>query len=206
MSPELILEKGVLQLGLSVTPEVQRKLLSYLELLKKWNRVYSLTAILQPEQMVSHHLLDSLAVVPYLWPGSWLDVGSGAGLPGVVMALMHPEWEFTLLDSNSKKTSFMQQVVIELGLSNVVVCCTRVESWRPEKKFNGIISRAFAQVGEFTALTQHLLTQNGGWIAMKGAPDQELKQLPIGVVLEKVIPLQVPSLNAARCLVLLKAV
>ncbi len=187
-----------------MVPEVQQKMLAYLALLQKWNKVYSLTAI-QPEQMVSHHLLDSLAVLPYLWPSRWLDVGSGAGLPGLVLALMRPQWAFTLLDSNSKKTSFVQQVVIELGLRNVTVCCARVEDWQAEEKFDGIISRAFAEVAEFTALTRHLLNHEGGWIAMKGAPEKELERLPAGIVMEQMIPLQVPDLDAARCLVILKA-
>ena len=106
------LRRGIAQLGLVAAPEVQQKLLDYLALLQKWNKVYSLTAIRQPEQMVSHHLLDSLAVLKHLWPGRWLDVGCGAGLPGLVLALMQPEWTFTLLDSNSKKTSFVQQAMI----------------------------------------------------------------------------------------------
>jgi 16S rRNA (guanine527-N7)-methyltransferase len=200
-----MLASGITQLEMEVAPEIQKKMLAYLALLQKWNKVYSLTAIREPEQMVSHHLLDSLAVLPHLWPSRWLDVGCGAGLPGLVLALMRPEWAFTLLDSNSKKTSFVQQAVIELELHNVSVCCARVEGWQPAEKFDGIISRAFAEVAEFTALTRHLLTQEGGWVAMKGAPDQELEQLPTGIVVERVIPLQVPSLDAARCLVLLKA-
>ena len=205
MNIEQALARGIEQLGMEVTPEVQQKMLAYLALLQKWNKVYSLTAIRQTEQMVSHHLLDSLAVLPHLWPSRWLDVGSGAGLPGLVLALMRPEWTFTLLDSNSKKTSFVQQAVIELGLRNVSVCCARVEDWQPEEKFDGIISRAFAELGEFTALTRHLLLQDGGWVAMKGVPDQELVRLPTGIAVERVIPLQVPSLDAARCLVILKA-
>ena len=205
MNPEQALASGIMQLGMEATPEVQQKMLAYLALLQKWNKVYSLTAIRQPEQMVSHHLLDSLAVLPHLWPSRWLDVGCGAGLPGLVLALMRPEWAFTLLDSNSKKTSFVQQAVIELGLRNVSVCCVRVEDWQPKEKFDGIISRAFAEVADFTTLTRHLLTQDGGWVAMKGAPDQELERLPTGVVVEGIIPLQVPSLDAARCLVILKA-
>lgn len=206
MSLELALARGIAQLEMEVPTEAQQKLLSYLALLQKWNKVYSLTAIRQPEQMVSNHLLDSLAVLPHLWPGRWLDVGCGPGLPGLVLALMRPEWAFTLLDSNSKKTSFVQQAVIELGLRNVSVCCARVESWQPEEKFDGIISRAFAEVAEFTALTRHLLTPQGKWAAMKGAPEQELERLPIGVMVDRVISLQVPSLDAARCLVILKAI
>ncbi|MGB4923248.1 MAG: 16S rRNA (guanine(527)-N(7))-methyltransferase RsmG, partial [Candidatus Nitrotoga sp.] len=133
---------GITQLGLDATPELQRKLLSYLEMLQKWNRVYNLTAIRQPEQMISGHVLDSLAVLPHLWPGRWLDVGCGAGLPGIILALMRPEWTFVLLDSNNKKTSFVQQVKIELELHNVSITCTRVEAWQTGEKFDGIISRA----------------------------------------------------------------
>ncbi len=205
MNLEQALASGITQLGITVTPEEQQKMLAYIVLLQKWNKVYSLTAIRQAEQMVSHHLLDSLAVLPYLWPSRWLDVGCGAGLPGLVLALMRPEWAFTLLDSNSKKTSFVQQAVIELGLHNVSVRCVRVEDWQPEEKFDGIISRAFAEVAEFATLTRHLLKQDGGWIAMKGAPEQELERLPTGIAVERMIPLQVPSLDAARCLVILKA-
>ena len=131
---------------------------------------------------------------------------SGAGLQGLILALMRPEWGFTLLDSNSKKMGFVQQAIIELGLSNVRVCCSRVEEWKPEKKFDGIISRAFAEVSLFTSLTRHLLAQDGAWVAMKGSPDDsELERLPAGVVTDKVITIQVPGMNAARCLVLLKA-
>ena len=205
MNSEEMLARGIAQLGIEVAPELQQKMLAYLALLQKWNKVYSLTAIRQPEQMVSHHLLDSLAVLPHLWPGRWLDVGCGPGLPGLILALVRPEWTFTLLDSNSKKTSFVQQALIELGLRNVSVCCARVESWQPEEKFDGIISRAFAEVAEFTTLTRHLLAQDGGWVAMKGSPEQELVRLSAGVAIERVIPLQVPSLDAARCLVILKA-
>jgi 16S rRNA (guanine527-N7)-methyltransferase len=197
------LARGLAQLELPVSLEVQQKLLNYLALLQKWNKVYNLTAIHQPEQMVSHHLLDSLAVLPYLWPRRWLDVGCGAGLPGVVLALMRPEWAFTLLDSNSKKTAFVQQAIIELELHNVQVCCMRVERWRVEEKFDGIISRAFAETAEFVALTRHLLAQGGHWVAMKGAPREE--HLPAGIMVERNILLQVPGLAAKRYLVILKA-
>lgn len=195
---------GITQLGLDVTPEVQHKLLSYLEMLQKWNRVYNLTAIRQPAQMISGHLLDSLSVLPHLWPGRWLDVGCGAGLPGLILALLRPEWSFVLLDSNSKKTSFVQQVKIELELRNVDIYCARVETWQAGEKFDGIISRAFAETAKFVALTRHLLAQEGRWVAMKGDSQQELERLPNDVSVEKIIPLQVPELAAARCLIMLK--
>lgn len=197
------LSAGITAMGLEVSPEQQARLLDYLALLHKWNGVYNLTAIRQPEQMVSHHLLDSLAVLPHLWPQRWLDVGCGAGLPGLVLAVMRPEWSFTLLDSNSKKTGFVQQAAIELGLRNVEVRCERVEHWQAAQKYDGIISRAFAEAAEFVALTRHLLADGGRWAAMKGAPEQELARLPEDVVVEKVITLQVPELEAARSLVVL---
>jgi 16S rRNA (guanine527-N7)-methyltransferase len=203
MSLEQELASGIVQLGLEVMPEQQAKLLDYLALMHKWNGVYNLTAIRQPEQMVSNHLLDSLAVLPYLWPKRWLDVGCGGGVPGIVLAVMRPEWSFTLLDSNSKKTGFVQQAAIELNLQNVEVRCERVEQWQPAQKFDGIISRAFAEMADFVTLTRHLLNDDGRWAAMKGAPEQELTRLPKGIKVEKVIALQVPKLEAARSLVIL---
>jgi 16S rRNA (guanine527-N7)-methyltransferase len=203
MSLNRELAAGIAQMGLEVSPEQQAKLLEYLELLHKWNGVFNLTAIRNKEQMVSNHLLDSLAVLPYLWPQRWLDVGCGAGLPGVVLAIMRPEWSFTLLDSNSKKTGFVQQAVIELGLRNVEVRCERVEKWQADQKFDGIISRAFAEAADFVTLTRHLLAEGGHWAAMKGAPEQELARLPAEVKVEEVISLQIPELEAARSLVVL---
>ena len=206
MTPERVLEQGIAQLGIEVAQRERQKMLAYLALLQKWNKVYNLTAVREPAQMVSHHLLDSLAVLPHLWPGKWLDVGCGPGLPGLVLALMRPDWAFTLIDSNSKKTSFVQQAIVELGLDNARVCCARVEAWQAEEKFDGIISRAFAEAGEFIKSTRHLLAENGRWAAMKGEPREELAQLPEGVVMERIVRLQVPMLDAKRCLVIMKAV
>ena len=196
------LQHGIEQLGITLDADAQRKLLDYLALLHKWNRVYNLTAIRDQQQMVSHHLLDSLAVMPHLWKGRWLDVGCGAGLPGLVLAVVQPDWRFVLLDSNSKKTGFVQQAIIELGLQNVSVHCKRVEDWQPEDKFDGIISRAFSELGEFLRSTRHLMAPQGCWAAMKGAPEQELEEVPDGCRVEQVIPLQVPGLHAARSLVI----
>jgi len=196
------LQRGIAQLGVSLGADAQGKLLDYLALLHKWNKVYNLTAIRDPRQMVSNHLLDSLAVLPHLWPRRWLDVGCGAGLPGLVLAIAQPDWQFTLLDSNSKKTSFVQQAIIELGLLNVSVHCVRVEEWQTEDKFDGIISRAFAELGDFLRSTRHLMAEQGRWAAMKGVPQQELAGVPDGCQVERVIPLQVPGLRAARSLVI----
>jgi 16S rRNA (guanine527-N7)-methyltransferase len=198
------LSHGITQLGLNIPQESQAKLLAYMGLVQKWNKVYNLTAIRQPEQMVTNHLLDSLAVLPYLWPGRWLDVGCGAGLPGLILAIAQPGWEFTLLDSNSKKTSFVQQAIIDLGISNADVYCARVEEWNPDRKFDGIISRAFAELADYIRTTRHLLDAGGRWVAMKGQLEQETKTLPVNVKIERIIPLQVPGLKAARHLAILK--
>ena len=206
MSLPLKLAQGIAELGLELSPQIQQKLLDYVALLQKWNKVYNLTSIRNAEQMISHHLLDSLAVLSHLWPGRWLDVGCGAGLPGLVLAIARPEWKFSLLDSNSKKTSFVQQAIIELGVNNVKVYCARVEELQPGEKFDGIISRAFADTAVFVTLTRHLLAEKGHWAAMKGTPEQELQHLPGDVVVERIIPLSVSGLDAARCLVLLKAI
>jgi 16S rRNA (guanine527-N7)-methyltransferase len=200
LSEELSL--GISQLGIMPGAQIQEKLLDYLALLNKWNKVYNLTAIRDPHQMVSHHLLDSLSVVKHLWPGQWLDVGCGAGLPGMVLAIAQPDWHFTMLDSNSKKTSFVQQAIIELGLRNARVICARVEDWRPAERFDGIISRAYTELGDFLRSTRHLIAEHGRWAAMKGSPKQELERLPSGCRVERVIPLQVPGLHAVRSLVI----
>jgi len=196
------LERGIIQLGMQVSAETQVKLLDYLALLVKWNKVYNLTAIRDPLQMLSHHLLDSLAVIPHLRAGRWLDVGCGAGLPGLVLAIVQPEWQFVLLDSNSKKTGFVQQAIIELGLRNVQVCCVRVEEYQSTDKFDGITSRAFTELGDFLRMTRHLIAPQGRWVAMKGMPENELAGMPDDCVMEEIIPLRVPGLDAARCLVI----
>jgi 16S rRNA (guanine527-N7)-methyltransferase len=195
------LKLGSEQLGISLSKEEQGKLLDYLALLQKWNKVYNLTAI-RNQQMVSHHLLDSLAVVPHLWSGRWLDAGCGAGLPGLVLAISKPDWQFSLLDSNSKKTSFVQQAIIELGLHNANVHCARVEDWRPTERFDGIISRAFTNLGNFLRSTRHLVAPHCRWAAMKGAPEQELANVPSGCRVDSIIPLCVPGLQSSRSLVI----
>jgi 16S rRNA (guanine527-N7)-methyltransferase len=196
------LQHGIAQLRISLSKDAQSKMLDYLALLHKWNKVYNLTAIRDPQQMVSRHLLDSLAVMPHLWPGRWLDVGCGAGMPGVILAIACPDWQFTLLDSNSKKTSFVQQATIELGLLNASVHCARAEEWHPPECFDGIISRAFTELGSFLSCTRHLIAEHGRWAAMKGSAEKELAGLPDGCRVERVIQLQVPGVQAARSLVI----
>jgi len=202
VSSNEVLQDGIAQLGIELSADMQNKMLDYLALLHKWNKVYNLTAIRDQQKMVSNHLLDSLAILPHLWAGRWLDVGCGAGLPGLVLAVARPDWRFVLLDSNSKKTSFVRQAVIELTLHNVSVHCVRIEEWQTTVRFDGIISRAFSELGNFLRSTHHLVAPQGRWVAMKGAPELELADVPEGCQVEQVIPLQVPGVNAARSLVI----
>jgi len=200
------LQQGINALRLKLSPQDQQRLLDYLALLRKWNKVYNLTALREPQKMVSHHLLDSLVVVPHIEAQRILDVGSGAGLPGIPLAIARDDWRVTLLDSSHKKAAFLKQAAIEVKLSNVKVCCERVEAWLPEQKFEMIISRAFSGLAEFVTLSKHLLHEAGRFSAMKGVyPHEEIAQLPSGYRLERVIPLKIPGLKAQRHLVMVKA-
>ncbi len=194
-----MLTAGANELGIELNADTQSKLLQYMALMQKWNKVYNLTAISSGPAMVSYHLLDSLAVLPHLWAGKWLDVGCGGGLPGIVLAIMRPDWDFTLLDSNSKKTGFVQQAAIQLGLKNVRVHTGRVEDWQEETRFDGIISRAFAELGNFFSLTEGLLAPGGRWAAMKGKMEESI---PEQYRIDHIITLQVPGLDASRSLVI----
>lgn len=181
------------------------RLLSYLTLLAKWNKVYNLTAVRDVERMLPQHLLDSLAVLPYIHGNNILDVGSGAGLPGIPLAIALPEKRFTLLDSNHKKTSFLQQACIELNLVNVSVICGRVESCQIQKPFDVIISRAFSDLAAFAKLAGHLCAPDGEMLAMKGVfPEEEAALLPVNITVEKIIRLTVPALEAERHLVVMR--
>ncbi len=201
------LAQGLAELGLFVSADTQRKLLDYLALIAKWNRVHNLTAVRESSKMVSNHLLDCLAVAPYLEAHTMLDVGSGAGLPGIPLALMWPQARVTLLDSNHKKAAFLRQAVIELGLKNADVVCERVESWQPQCGFELVISRAFSDLPEFLNLAGRLCAANGTIAAMKGVyPYEELARPQREFRQRSVIPLKVPGLCAERHLVLLEPV
>ena len=200
-----ILEQGLFELGLPLGAEQQGLLLQYLVLLEKWNQVYNLTAIRDLTKMVRAHLLDSLSVVSHLSGKSVLDVGSGAGLPGIPIAVANPVCEVTLLDSNHKKAAFLRQAVADLALKNVSVVCERVESWAAPREFDVIISRAFSDLSEFVSLTGRLLASSGVIAAMKGLrPYEELERLPSGFRVKEVRALQVPGLEAERHLVLIE--
>jgi 16S rRNA (guanine527-N7)-methyltransferase len=199
------LERGLTLLGLALDRGTQEKLLQYLEILQKWNRVYNLTGIRDLDRMVSSHLLDCLAIVPHLSARRVLDVGSGAGLPGIPLALVNPGIEVTLLDSNQKKVAFMRQASAELGLRNVAVVCERVEEWHCDERFDVIVCRAFGGLSEFLRAAGHLLAPHGRFAAMKGHfPQEEASRLPSEFRITEVVALKVPEIDAARHLVLLE--
>jgi 16S rRNA (guanine527-N7)-methyltransferase len=194
---------GAAALGLSLPEAAPERLLAYRDLLQKWNATYNLTALKDPQQMISHHLLDSLAILPWVNAPQLLDVGSGAGLPGIPLAIARPELDVTLVDAVQKKTAFQQQAIIELGLARVTAQHARIE--KLAGRYPCIVARAFAGLADFVALTEHLLMPGGRWLAMKGQrPDAELATLPENIAVIDVIPLAVPELAAERHLILLE--
>lgn len=202
MTSRTALNDGLAILGLPLPEHAVTQLLHYLTLLQKWNQVHNLTAIREPEKMLSHHLLDSLAIVPHLQTCTQvLDVGSGGGLPGVPLAIACPQIQVTLLDSNRKKSAFQQQVMIELGLPNLHVVSGRVEQAPLLPQFDGIVSRAFSEIREFIQLSASKRAEHGAWYAMKGVyPHEELHALGESYI-STVYTLQVPYLDAERHLV-----
>lgn len=196
-----LLSKGLSELSLvqPLDDKQQTKLIQYVELLNKWNKTYNLTAIRNPEQMVTRHLLDSLTVCPFLKGINILDVGTGAGLPGIVLAIVFPEKQFTLLDSNSKKTRFVVQAASVLELPNVDVVQSRVEEYRPAEEFDTVITRAYSAIDGMLLQTAHLLSVNGIFLAMKGAcPVSEIEGLPSKYVVKENHEIKVPGLDEER--------
>ncbi|MHA6491806.1 16S rRNA (guanine(527)-N(7))-methyltransferase RsmG [Pseudomonas borbori] len=201
------LAQGALELGVEVSSQQQEQLLAYLALLIKWNKAYNLTAVRDPDEMVSRHLLDSLSVVPHVHDAgdNWLDVGSGGGMPGIPLAILFPERQFTLLDSNGKKTRFLTQVKLELKLANLQVIHNRVEAFIPEQPFSGIVSRAFSSLEDFSNWTRPLGSEQTQWLAMKGVhPDDELQALPADFRLTATHVLKVPGCQGQRHLLILR--
>lgn len=200
------LSTGARQLGIELSEQQQEQLLGYLALLIKWNKAYNLTAVRNPDEMVSRHLLDSLSILAHLGDGaSWLDVGSGGGMPGIPMAIMFPHKQITTLDSNGKKTRFQTQVKLELKLDNLQVIHSRVEAFRPEQPFAGIVSRAFSSLEDFTHWTRHLGNGETRWLAMKGLhPADELVALPADFHLDSEHALAVPGCQGQRHLLILR--
>lgn len=198
------LRQGVAGLGLALPGAALEQLENYLALMVKWNRVYNLTAIRDEAKLVSHHVLDSLAVVGHLPAGSLVDIGSGAGLPGIPIAISCPGRAVTLVDSNHKKGAFLKQAVAELGLRDVRVVTERVETYRPAELFRVVISRAFSGLADFVKSAGHLCAADGVMVAMKGLhPDDELAKLPSSWAASKTLALEIPQLEASRHLVFL---
>jgi 16S rRNA (guanine527-N7)-methyltransferase len=207
MSIEERLSEGLEAMGLDLEAATLARLIAYIHLVHKWNKVHNLTAIRNAEQMVVLHLLDSLSLLPHVGDAKTiLDVGSGAGLPGLPLAIARPDLGITVLDSSQKKASFLRQAKAELGLNNVEIVCERVERWRPEPRYDLVVSRAFAELADFVELARHLVAPGGAMLAMKGVrPDEEIARLPAGHRIERVVELHVPTLDARRHLVFLKA-
>lgn len=199
------LSSGIAAMQLDISADQQTQLLAYAGLLKKWNKTYNLTALRSDSLAVSHHLLDSLTLLPYIGSAQiMLDVGSGGGQPGIPAAICRPDVQITLLDANTKKTAFLQQAVIELGLKNVRVVSGRVEAVE-NLQADLITSRAFAELADFVSWTQHLLAPNGRWAAMKGVyPHDEIARLPEFAQVVQVDALHVPQLDAERHMVVLE--
>lgn len=198
-----VLGKGIQELKLELNEAQVEKLLDYLALLAKWNSVYNLTSVRDPMQMVTHHLLDSLAAVPAFRDAhNVLDVGAGGGLPGMVLAIARPDMKVSMIDTVHKKTAFLTQVKAELGLSNVTVYTMRVEQLQVKQPFDVITSRAFADLSDFVNWSGHLLAEGGQFIALKGvAPAEERERLPEPWKVSNLQPLEVPGLGAERHLV-----
>lgn len=206
MTQQAILAQGIAKAGLPIDEQKQQKLLAYLTLMQKWNKVHNLTAVRDPDEMVTLHLLDSLVVLPFIDAKNLLDVGSGAGLPGIPLAICLPNLKVTVIDSNQKKVSFMRQAKAELGIENLEVLGGRVEDVGTSRKFDIVISRAFSDLDLFISLTRDLLDKKGKWLAMKGVyPEAELTALDknTGIKASKVEELKVPGLPAQRHLVFL---
>jgi 16S rRNA (guanine527-N7)-methyltransferase len=207
MSLATQIAEGIAAMGIELPAEACGRLEQHLNLIAKWNRVHNLTAVRETDQMVVLHLLDSLSVLPHLeGAGTILDVGTGAGLPGIPIAIARPDARVTLLDSNHKKCAFLQQAKTELGLANVTVVCDRVENWKPGSRFDAVVSRAFSELADFVSQAKHLVAPAGRLIAMKGVyPFDEIARVPATHKVARVVELRVPRLDAKRHLVFVEA-
>lgn len=202
-SLESQIERGLAALSFTAEPRTVERFALYLSELTRWNRSFNLTAVRDPAQMVTHHLLDSLVVLPHA-RGPVADVGSGAGLPGLAWAIARPELAITSVESVGKKVRFQRHVCRQLDLSNVTIEQARVEHFQSDTRFATVTCRAFTSLQRFVDLTRHLLAPGGRWVAMKGqVPDEELKALDNSVNVESILPLTVPGLDAERCVVIL---
>jgi 16S rRNA (guanine527-N7)-methyltransferase len=198
-----LLIEGLQRMALKLSDQMIDQLMTYLNLVEKWNRVYNLTAIRERDEMIKLHFLDSLSILNHVHVKNILDIGSGAGFPGIVLAITKPELKVTVMDSVNKKTTFMQQVKSELALTNLDVVNSRVEDYQPITLFEAVTSRAFSNLKNMMSLTQHTLQKEGVWLAMKSKDvKEELEEFEKNQY--TLIPLEVPFINAERYLVILK--
>jgi 16S rRNA (guanine527-N7)-methyltransferase len=199
--------QGASTLGLELAADAAATMARHLQLIEKWNRVHNLTAVREPEQMVTLHVLDSLSLLPHVGEAKRVvDVGTGPGFPGIPLAIARPGIHVTLLDSSHKKCAFLEQARAELGLANVDVVCERVEQWKPAQRYDAVVSRAFAELNDFVAQASHLAAPGGRFLAMKGVyPYDEIARVPASHRVSQVVELKVPSLDAKRHLVLIEA-
>lgn len=207
MSLEEQIGRGLVAMGIAVSPAQRARLAAHLELIAKWNRVHNLTAIRDTSQMVALHLLDSLSVLPHLEGSRNIaDVGTGPGFPGIPVAIARPEARVTLIESSHKKCAFLQQAKTELALDNVTIACERVEQYAAAEKFDAVVSRAFSDLPDFVEQARHLVAAGGKLIAMKGVyPFDEIARVPQSHRVAQVLELHVPTLEAKRHVVVLEA-
>jgi 16S rRNA (guanine527-N7)-methyltransferase len=199
---KVFLENSLKKNNWVISKEIQEKFIRYLESMREWNRIFNLTSITDPEQMILLHILDSLSISPYLSGSRIIDIGTGAGLPGIPLALFHPSIHFVLLDSNHKKTRFLTQIVFELKLSNVEIITDRVENFHPKELFQCILTRAFSSLHVMLESADHLLAKQGQFLAMKGVyPEKELAEIPKSYIVSAIHRLKINGLNAERHLV-----
>jgi 16S rRNA (guanine527-N7)-methyltransferase len=197
------LNQGLRALQLNLSDATQTQLLDYIQLLDKWNQVYNLTGVRQPADMIPKHIFDCLAILPYVCGREILDIGTGAGLPGLLLAIARPDWHCVLLDSSAKKIRFVKQAILELEITNAEVVCTRLEAFKPTYKFNTIVSRAYSNLLLFYTQSAHLCTSKGCLLAMKGIyPNEEIAKIS-GVQIET-IALKIPQLQAQRHLIIMR--
>ncbi len=192
------------QAGMNIPAEQQAQLIGYVEMLHKWNKAYNLTSVRDPNEMIVKHIMDSIVVSQHLDGQSYIDVGTGPGLPGIPLAIINPEKTFTLLDSLGKRIRFIRQVLHELKITNVTAVQSRVEDFQPEQGFDGVLSRAFASMSDMVNWCHHLPSPQGQFLALKGQVDQvEIDELPAGCSVTDIKPLTVPGLEGQRHLVIL---
>lgn len=200
----VLFDEAIAQTSLEVSDSQKQKLLLFLQLLDKWNKAYNLTSVRDPQKMLYVHIIDSIVIAPYLDGKNYIDVGTGPGLPGIPLAIMHPDKHFVLLDSLGKRVRFMKQVKFELDLGNIEPVQSRVEAHKPDAFFDGVLSRAFASLKDMLHWCQHLVDSDGQFLALKGQfPQEEIAQLPQGFTMLSSEVVEVPGLEADRHLITL---